>query len=72
MEIKNTSPFWSSVECIQTCIKARCGLGRHIPINFKLKMSMQDENRIWNQINSKISILKAEPPQIKYDFKAIG
>lgn len=31
--------FWSKFECIQACIKARNGLGQHIPINFKVDVS---------------------------------
>ena len=28
----------NSLECVQTCIKAKHGLGRHIPIHFRMEL----------------------------------
>jgi len=29
---------WRAIECIQTCVKARFGLGKHIPIHFRAQL----------------------------------
>ena len=32
---RNNDPLWKSLECIQTCIKSRFGLGKHFFVDFK-------------------------------------
>lgn len=32
MDFKPNAPVWHSINCIQSCIKATIGLGKHIPI----------------------------------------
>jgi hypothetical protein len=34
----NVTREWQALECIQACIKAKMGLGRHIPIDFRLEL----------------------------------
>lgn len=35
---RNNDLFWRTLECIQTCIKSKVGLGRHFFIPFKVKI----------------------------------
>ena len=38
MSAKASSRQWRALECIQSCIKAQKGLGKHIPIKFVMQM----------------------------------
>lgn len=33
--IKRTNPFWQRVECIQTCIKTKKGIGKHVFVKYQ-------------------------------------
>lgn len=63
---------WQSLECIQSCIKAKVGLGRHIPIHFRLELDIAQEQNISTQFMDKTSTLKQYPPIVKYNFQKIG
>ena len=39
----NVTREWQALECIQACIKAKMGLGRHIPIDFRLELDKTQE-----------------------------
>lgn len=62
----------NSLECIQSCIKAKRGLGRHIPIFFRCELQEKEEGKIKNQFISDTSILRQAPPSVKYDYRKIG
>lgn len=32
---RNTDPFWTFLDSIQTCVKAKRALGKHFPVNFR-------------------------------------
>ncbi|CDW75762.1 UNKNOWN [Stylonychia lemnae] len=49
-------PFWKSLECIQTCVKSKVGLGKHIFIPFKVEVKNKEH------INQ----------EIEYQFDLIG
>ena len=34
---------WASVEIIQACVKARNGLGKHIPIHYRAELDILHE-----------------------------
>lgn len=34
--------FWKSLECIQTCVKSKIGLGKHIFIAFKVQIKKNE------------------------------
>lgn len=34
--------FWQSLECIQTCVKSRIGLGKHYFKNFKYQVRLPE------------------------------
>ena len=51
-----SSSYWKTIECIQTCIKSKIGMGHHIYIDYKVKVS-QD--------------LGVEQ-QLAYDYKRYG
>ena len=36
MNERAASRQWRAIECIQACVKAKVGLGKHIPINFTM------------------------------------
>jgi hypothetical protein len=36
----------ASIECIQTCVKSKIGLGRHIPVHFRAELDITQENKI--------------------------
>jgi len=35
---RNGDPFWRSIECVQTCIKTKLGLGKHVHVEFAAKV----------------------------------
>lgn len=41
---------WQSLECIQSCIKSKFGLGRHIPIQFCMELDIPGEDKITEQL----------------------
>eukprot|EP00347_Sterkiella_histriomuscorum_P017727 403348226 len=49
-------PFWKSLECIQTCIKSKQGLGKHVFMPFKIEIRQGD----------------SIDQEITYDFQSIG
>lgn len=58
----------TSLRCIQACIKAKHGFGKHIPIHFRMELNIDEEKNISKQLKS----LSKEPLLLKYDYKAIG
>lgn len=55
MSEKLTNPMWKSLELVQTCIKAKFGIGKHIPIDFKMTLGLQEEQNYFNELNKKIT-----------------
>lgn len=53
MNEKLKSKVWRGIEFVQTVLKARVGFGRSIPIDFKMLLSIQEEQRIHNLANNK-------------------
>ena len=43
---KPSSREWQSVECIQTCIKAKLGLGKHFPIHYRAELNEKEESQL--------------------------
>jgi len=72
--IRTKSPLkdWQSLECIQSCVKAKFGLGRHIPIHFRMELDIAEETQISNEFKDKTSILNQNPPILKYNYAKIG
>lgn len=71
---KPNSKEWQSIECIQTCVKAKLGLGKHIPIHFRAELDINEETQLVNELDKTetATILKQNPPILKYDYQAIG
>ena len=46
MAERATSRQWRSVECIQTCVGSKKGLGKHVPIRFTMQLDYNDEKSI--------------------------
>ena len=63
---------WQSLECIQACIKAKMGLGRHIPIHFRLELDHDTELTRLNEYQRENSLLNQNPPTVKYDYALVG
>jgi hypothetical protein len=49
---------------VQACIKAKHGLGKHIPIHFRMELSIDEEQKI----NKQLKTLSKEPLILKYDY----
>lgn len=58
---KFTDPFWSTIECIQTCVKSSQGIGKHFPVPFRVTLSGE-------MLASESNLGKA----INYDYKLLG
>jgi hypothetical protein len=58
---KQNDPFWQTLECIQTCIKAKQGVGIHYYVSYSYKVP---ENMLVKGGDIDIDL--------KYDYKAIG
>jgi hypothetical protein len=71
---KIASKEWLSIECIQSTVKAKYGLGRHIPIHFRAELNINQEKLIAHQYNTNLSvgIMQQNPPVIKYEYDKIG
>lgn len=54
--LRANDKFWKNLECIQTCVKCKMGLGKHIFIPFKIQ----------------IKNTEALETEITYNFKKIG
>ena len=60
------------VECIQSCVKTKFGLGRHIPLHFRQELNTEHEVKLHNEYHRKGSTLVQHPPLVKYDYQDIG
>jgi hypothetical protein len=58
---KQNDPFWQSLECIQTCIKAKRGVGTHYFVSYSYKMP--------SDIIAKGGDIDID---LKYDYRSIG
>lgn len=45
MSERATSRQWRAISCIQSCIKAQRGLGKHIPIKFSMQIDYEEEKK---------------------------
>lgn len=41
---KPAAKEWQSIESIQTCVKAKIGLGKYIPIHYRAELNSKEEN----------------------------
>ena len=62
----------NSIQCVQTCVKSKIGLGQHIPVHFRVELLSELEERINTEFMDQTSVLKTYPPVFKYDFRSIG
>lgn len=58
---KNNDPFWSSIECMQTCVKSNTGLGKYLYVPFRV--------RIQKRLVMGGTDLEKD---INYDYRGIG
>lgn len=65
---KATTKEWQSLECIQSCIKTKSGLGKYIPIHFRMEVDITAESKIEEEMNNTASMIKQAPPLLKYDY----
>ena len=65
---KSGSLELTSLKCVQSCIKAKHGLGQHIPIHFRMELDIDEETQITSQSQG----IKMNELQLKYDFRTIG
>ena len=73
MEEKATSRQWRALECIQTCVKSRRGLGKHIPVNFEMQIDYNDQLVLQKAVKSNdTKFLKGKRLALEYDYNAIG
>lgn len=47
-------------------------MGRHIPIDFKIQLSLHEETQITKEVSSRLSLLSSNPPTVKYSYLDIG
>ena len=46
MRERATSRQWRALDCIQSCIKAQKGLGKHIPIKFTMQLDYDEQKEM--------------------------
>ena len=46
MDESQNSLLWRALDCIQTCVKAKTGLGLHIPIRFSMQLDHAEQKKI--------------------------
>jgi hypothetical protein len=64
---KPTVKEWQTIESIQTCVKAKVGLGTHIPIHFRAELNKSEESKITNEFKTS-KHLQQFPPILKYEY----
>ena len=68
MTERAASRQWRAIECIQACIKAQKGLGKHIPINFKMQLDLNEQKEIKLNLDKKKEYFHAESLGLKYKY----